>query len=615
MKWHFTPYPADLVETEVTQRDQFNNDEVDLAETIVREAVQNSLDAASDDAGTVTVSFRTVRPSDGLDPGFCQSLLKDQRMHAEVAGLDLGAVDPDKPTALVIEDFGTCGLTGSINSKDDDNFSDFWRRHGKSHKSGKSRGRWGLGKLVYSCTSQVGVFFGLTRRAGDPADHLLGQTVLNVRKLNGATYPPHAYFCDLEHEDDPQRRMPVPIKDKEFVLRFREQFAIRRTDQPGLSVVIPFPDPGFSKDRMIGVAVHNYFYPLITGKLKLEFDDVLVDSSNVRALAHQHAAGHFGQIDLLFDFIEEASSAMPDTILRMKESWADDSMLGEDDFEADTLEKVRGRFAASELVALRLPVTIVRKNGEKRKSSFSIFLKRPEQLDKGLDLYVRGGLTLPAESKFRERRALGVLVAEEEAICAFLGDAENAAHTLWTTNTEKLRKNYRTTQSLVTMIKKALVQLYDLLAEVSEEADEDALSRFFWFEEPESSQKDRQRKKRSSPAPPPEIKPRGRPFSVEEYAGGFRIKNSGTADSSALPFVLRVKAAYEVSRGDAFSKWSKHDFEMKRDIRVEVDYGATVTGAAGQELVVVVKELPFSVRATEFDPNRDLKVRVVTEST
>lgn len=34
------PYPPDLVETDVTQPDQFNNDEVDLAETVVREAIQ-----------------------------------------------------------------------------------------------------------------------------------------------------------------------------------------------------------------------------------------------------------------------------------------------------------------------------------------------------------------------------------------------------------------------------------------------------------------------------------------------------------------------------------------------------------------------------------------------
>jgi hypothetical protein len=610
MKWHFSPYPAEQVETEVTQRDQFNNDEVDLAETIVREAVQNSLDAAADDSAVVRVSFRTLSAADGLDPDFCRRLLEGQREHAHAANLDLSLIDFAHPTALVIEDFGTKGLTGSISSKDDDHFSDFWRRHGKSHKGGKSRGRWGLGKLVYSCTSRVGVFFGLTRRAGDSADHLLGQTVLNVRSLDGVTYPPHAYFCDLEYADDPQRRLPIPVTDGDFVARFRHNFQVERTTEPGLSVVIPFPDPGFRRDRMIGVAIHNYFYPLITGMLELSFDDVKIDSSNVRSLAHEYASEAFDQIDLLFDFVEEASELHPDAILKMKKSWADDSRLAEDDFEDEVLEQVRARFSAGELVALDLPVTVHKKDDVRADSKFAIFLKKPEGLVKGLDLYVRGGLTLPGESKFRDRRALGVLVAEDEAICAFLGDAENAAHTLWTTNTEKLRKNYRNSQALVTMIKKALVQLYDLLAEATEEADEDALNRFFWFEEPEEEVKSKRKKKRLPPLPPLDIKPRGKPFSVAADAGGFRIVQSPAAESAAFPFVLRVKVAYEVSRGDAFAKWSKHDFDLRTGVTLHADYGVAVASVSGQELNLVVKAAPFSLRATGFDPNRDLKVRV-----
>ena len=35
-----------------------------------------------------------------------------------------------------------------------------------------------------------------------------------------------------------------------------------------------------------------------------------------------------------------------------------------------------------------------------------------------------------------------------------------------------------------------MVQLYDLLAEVTEEVDEDALQNFFWFEEPEEGKKE-----------------------------------------------------------------------------------------------------------------------------
>lgn len=65
MKWHFSPQLPGQVETEVTQRDQFSNDEVELAETIVREAVQNSLDAAVDDPANIRVTFKWLDKSKG----------------------------------------------------------------------------------------------------------------------------------------------------------------------------------------------------------------------------------------------------------------------------------------------------------------------------------------------------------------------------------------------------------------------------------------------------------------------------------------------------------------------------------------------------------------------
>lgn len=65
MKWQFAPQPPYLVEAEITQRDQFNNDEVDISETIVRETIQNSLDAAVDDPCRVKVSFRWVDQTNG----------------------------------------------------------------------------------------------------------------------------------------------------------------------------------------------------------------------------------------------------------------------------------------------------------------------------------------------------------------------------------------------------------------------------------------------------------------------------------------------------------------------------------------------------------------------
>ena len=126
---------------------------------------------------------------------------------------------------------------------------------------------------------------------------------------------------------------------------------------------------------MIGIAITNYFYPLITGQLKLIFNTIEINKSNVREHAKKYAADRFGQIDELFDFIEQVYKAEQETILQLKSSWIKDNKIGEDDFEPDELEKIRRKFINGELVALCLPVIIKRKDGNDEYSKFSIYLK------------------------------------------------------------------------------------------------------------------------------------------------------------------------------------------------------------------------------------------------
>lgn len=613
MKWHFSQQLSDQVENEVTQRDQFNNDDVDISETIVREAVQNSLDAAVDDPCQVKVIFQWVDKESGLDPKFFQSLFDGQKRHAKAAGIEVDGLDFNDPKALVIEDFGTCGLTGSINSKDSDNFSDFWRRHGKSHKTGKSRGRWGLGKLVYSTTSQIGAFFGATCRSGDKDQvYLMGQTVLNLREVDGKEYPPHAFFADVENEDDFYKRIPVPIKDPDLVNQFVEQFSLKRLAKPGLSVVIPFPDPDFNLQKMISISIANYFYPLITEQLTLQFNDIEINRGNVRERAKEYAKNKFHNIDVLFDFIEEVYQAGKGDLLKLKPSWLDDRKLDENDFDSETLQAIRESFSNGELVGLSLPVTLKPKEGKALQSSFAVYIKRPVDLTKGTDLYVRGGLTLPKESKFRkfrDCRALGAMIAEHEAVCSFLGDAENAAHTQWITNTEKLRKNYRNPNPTVTAIKKSVIQLYDFLAEVSEEEDQDALLDFFWFDEPEKGKK----KRRKKPKPPPDVPPIecSKPLvRLSKVGGGFTITNDEGLTESKLPREVNIHAAYEVAKGNAFKKYSTHDFTIGINGSVEVKTAENVKliSAKENQWLLEVTSIPFKFTVSGFDENRDLKV-------
>jgi len=614
MKWYFPPQLPGQVETEVTQRDQFSNDEVDLSETIVRESIQNSLDAAIDDPSNIKVSFRWLDKTSGLQPDFFEQIFDGQLKHAKEAGLDLDKIDFNNPTALVIEDFGTKGLTGSITEKDDDNFSDFWRRHGKSHKTGKSRGRWGLGKLVYSTTSQIGAFFGATYRAGDSGIHVMGQTVLNLRKVDGKEYPPHGFFADTIGEDI-YSEIPVPLKDSKLVDKFITQFSLDRKDTSGLSVVIPFPNPDFSLDAMIGVAIVNYFYPIITKQLVLQFDGTEINNENIRELAHIYATDSINDIDQIFDFIEEAHSIEEKDLLVLKPSWADDAMLDEDDFEPEVLEHIRDKFTSEQLVGLRLPVTVKKKDGTQLDTFFSVFIKRPKELTKGADLYVRGGLTLPGESKFRERKALGAMVANDEVICSFLGDAENVAHTLWVASAEKLRKNYQRPAKTVKVIKNSIVQLYDMLAEVVDEVDEEALRSFFWVDEPEGTQaKKKQKKTPVVIIKPPE--PRPKDFHISETADGFSIVSVKDADPVRFPQTIRIEAAYDVATGNPFKKYNPLDFKLGKNggINISMTTDAAKLISSKENIIrLEVTKLPFKLNAAGFDVNRDLKIKLLKE--
>ena len=612
MKWYFSPQLPGQVETEVTQRDQFSNDEVQLSETIVRESIQNSLDAAIDDPSRIKVSFRWLDKSDGLDPDFFKQIFDGQLKHAKEAGLDVESIDFNKPSVLVIEDFGTKGLTGSITEKDDDNFSDFWRRHGKSHKTGKSRGRWGLGKLVYSTTSQLGVFFGVTRRADDSCMHVMGQTVLNLRKVDGKEYPTHGFFADIEGEDL-YTQIPVPIKNTELVDRFISQFSLERQSNTGLSIIIPFPNSDFSLESMMGVAIVNYFYPLITQQLVLQFNGIEINNTNIRELANRYAANSLRDIDAVFNFIEESYS-MKDDLLVLKPSWSDDVKLDENDFESEDLEIIREKFTSGRLIGLRLPISVKKKDGTKLDTFFSVFIKRPRELSKGVDLYVRGGLTLPNEAKFRERKALGAMIAEDEVICSFLGDAENAAHTQWVASAEKLRKNYQVPGKTVKVIKNSIVQLYDMLAEVVDEVDEDALRSFFWMNEPEGTQANKKQKKTPIVIPPPQ--PRPKDFYISETANGFSVVSAKDANPDRFPQIIRLEVAYDVATGNPFKKYNPLDFKLGKNSGINIAMSTNTAKLISSKENIIrleITSLPFKLNATGFDINRDLRIKLIKE--
>jgi hypothetical protein len=78
------------------------------------------------------------------------------------------------------------------------------------------------------------------------------------------------------------------------------------------------------------------------------------------------------------------------------------------------------------------------------------------------------------------------------------------------------------------------------------------------------------------------------------------------------PKRVKVKAAYEVRKGNPFKKYHRLDFAL--DARpISLTSAGADCHAADNSLEIVPKEEQFLVEVTGFDPHRDLRIHVEPE--
>lgn len=598
--WKFNASDPSDVEVELTQKDQFDNDEVDLRHALVREAIQNSGDAPAGD-GPVKVRFGFSEIA-GDDLDRFAAHYSGLKTHLEACEIDAAVLDAGHMRTLVIEDFNTRGLTGAPDALDDGNFHNFWRRHGKSKKSGKAGGRWGLGKLVYPASSRIRSFYGLTVRKDDPGPLLMGQSVLaNHSTGDGLLYKPHGFWYSGNHSDG--LGLQLPVTEPGEIEQFRQALGITRTDQTGLSIAVPFVLDEITDAVLVEAVLENYFFPLLTGRLEVEVGSTLIDRNTFMDVA---AASDSKVLkDLPFDFIREVSEADAAEAI-IASGRIGPARLESRAFTEEALEQVKEKYKAGKQVCVHLPVGLTRKNGEQATGTARLFLKALPEGHKPYALFSRGSIVLPGERRyFAGSASYGAFVVDDDDLASFLGDAENPAHTSWNGNAEKLSKNWSNPGNTLRAIRYALRDLYTLVAEQVESEDADALVDFFSLAEQAAAKSGRRRK---TPKPDPDVKPREAALRIQARKGGFRIASGPATKDWSFPRLIRTRLAYDMIGGDPFKRHSVHDFDLTRN-RITLEAKNLEIVRREKNVLVLKAEAPdFSLDASGFDDNRDLVV-------
>ncbi len=595
MRWYFRDISDDPSEKDLTQQDQFNNDEVALAEAVVRETIQNSTDAQAKAGQPVRVRF-AINEMNGDGRAFFEDTLKGIAPHLRACGIPIpGPAEPVR--ALVIEDFGTTGLTGSVDAKDDGQFSGFWRRFGRSNKKGKEGGRWGLGKLVFSSASAVRTLIGLTRRANEDANWVMGQAVLRNHIINGKQMDSVGFWCNAE-VSAPGR----PTKALSLTAKLSRAAKLCRTSEPGLSLVIPALLPDISSDLLVAATVRNYYFPILTGSLAVEIDEVKITQGTfdeVSKSLRNELVPHS-----LLTFVRQlhaARTAQPTLVL--PEDWHQQQKISAETLGPEATERLREHYKAGKLLAVRAPLRIKPKGDSVKETHIDLFLKSATPGERSQALVVRGSITVPTEGKkitFPECHA--ALIADHEWISRLLGDAENPAHTQWSERAAKLGAGWDRGSSVLRQVRAALPDLYAIVAERIEREDPLALVEFFSIPKGGRPGQIKQAGGRPKDLPTPAPKP----FRIEKRAGGFAILPNDGAQPDQFPMQFKVRCAYDVLTGNPYKRYSEYDFSFYQAVLGIVKENADCWPSQGNELDVVVRRPDFSIEVSGFDRNRDL---------
>ena len=200
----------------------------------------------------------------------------------------------------------------------------------------------------------------------------------------------------------------------------------------------------------------------------------------------------------------------------------------------------------------------------------------------------------------------GALVAEDPAIASFLGDAENPAHTRWNGAAEKLDKNWKAGKTRLSEIRNSLNRLYEALSQAIELREPEALIDVFSIPDLTGGSKGRAR---TRPPVIPLLTPSPKLYRILERQGGFSIAAGPGLTEDKLPMRVRVRAAYDVLRGDPFKRYSPFDFDLTKDELEISATGADFAATSPNELAIDANQVAFRVDLDGFDRNRDLMVR------
>lgn len=612
-KWHFRKkQPGEIIRDPVAG-EFFSTDAIDNpAEALVREGIQNALDARLESASQVRVRIFISHGNKSIS----ENWIGNAWLHLKAKGNGLHKIplETENCSYLVFEDFGTTGLYGD-EAQDGDSgkknpFFYFFRAEARSDKAGEDRGRWGVGKHVFPRSSRISTYFGMTLRSTDKKKMLMGHTILKYHNVANTDFAPDGYLGIQQNG-----QMTLPYTDIQTIEEFSKDFKLSRKSESGLSIVVPHIDPEITLERIKHAVITGYFLPVLENKLliTIENEEQMVEIS--QSSIAQEAIG----------LTDDKGNDFPPTLkfanwcvnesrknLYVLNPCSDVPPSWNDELISKNLKRtMRADLDTGKEMAVRIPLKVETEEGVVN-SHFYAYIS-PDNGKSTHPVFIREGITIANVKTPRIPGILALVVVNHKPLASLLGDSENPAHTEWQKGSQTFKNMHPNGKRYIDFVSKSVSKLVNALSAEEGEKDPYLLADIFslpFTGEGRKNQPDIGSKNDSNPdriTKKPKIKVQTKPsfFTISKTKNGFKVTpNTVFGD---LPFAIRVLTAYCVRKGNPFKKYNSADFQITDSMITSK--GLKVVKVDGNEILLEATSPDFELEVNGFDTNRDLIVK------
>ena len=627
------------------------------AESLVRESLQNALDAKSDQDKSSPVS---IRISVGRQKRSQSDWVFD-KFDAHVAAVrdqtkrTFPITVPDDFAFVLIEDFNTLGFDGTFDNEDQDgrgSLVSFWWEEGESEKPKGGGGSHGVGKVTLSEASQSGLFFAHSIREEDSDEILFGYCRIGMHNHEGKRHREYGRFGISEGDNSdesmlrPYSVMHGGADETNAIKKFKEVFGVDRT-HPGASILIPNIDTDLvNRTRIIDAVLGNFYLPIMKGLLRVE---VIDQHDNEKTTLDTNTFLEFSkkarkEDDKFLATLDLASVLIQPTGFYSSTTDFDFSRnsrrVCSDVFAEDRLVEMRSEYAQGKPVKVKLNVHLFPADGSKENGFMHIAVSRRKNRAEDPQFYdvFRGDINVQDE-KLGTAKANGILdvfgAHDEDTpnpLSEFMKYCEDPGHKHWNGAINRRNEPLHFKRNETWQKQLARTAVRDLI-QILENDDEKKLGDFaddiFFFAthveaDSSSTQKDDdgvedESKKNDvvKPPVPPDI-PKNLPLvSISKLANGVRIKATkklrDAMEGGLNVPPLETVFCYEMF-GASKAAWVRYggiDIDLSDSSTFSIDSEhADYDQMSSNRLAITPSRPDFCISVKGFDPNRQLYVNV-----